>query len=164
MGIEQNIQALPCYSTGMLELIGKDENVQAQNYSKSVSFSFSSERASGEILSLILVSYKTGTGAILKPQGDLYIFSNDPNISANATSLSPSGADHKKIMNVVPIVTGDWLSDTTGAVATVLTATAFEKTSALYFSFKIASGETAYNANAGDDQFLEVKAIFRRDT
>lgn len=152
--------AEPIYTTGMTELIGVNEQVDQNDYAGSVFVPIS---GSGELLSYLLVSGESGSGAVQTPEGKLLIFSADPTISAGDTSIT--AAEAATLIGVVDVASGDYV-DVTNAKAAYITDTKvpFHKGSGggLWFSFKLTSA-TSLNDAAGDDEFLNFSVWYRKE-
>lgn len=149
---------------GVTELIGKDEQVDQNDYSGSVAITLGDgiRPVSGEILSFMFYSTEEGTGALLAPAGTLFLLDADPAVSSGDTALA--AAEHKTVLGSVTIETADWVSDTGGETCCVLDhPIPFHNLQTLYAVFKLTSA-TSFNDGAGDDEVLEFNAWYRRDT
>lgn len=101
-------------SSGVLELVGVNEQVDQYEYSQEVEQAFS-RTISGEILNVTLISTEDGSGAVLRPEGTLFGLNADPNVSVGATTLG--AANFPKVVAQVEIDSSLWsTNDTGGAV------------------------------------------------
>lgn len=145
---------------GLTELIGVNEQVDSTNYGASVGIALAATE-SGSILTVLLVSKETGTGAVQTPAGQLIFFDADPEITANLAAMSAAAADHAKIIGHIEVLVADWKSDTSGAYAFLITNIPFHSIGTLYATWRMASG-SAMNDAAGDDEQLLFNAWYRR--
>jgi hypothetical protein len=77
----------PIKEAGLTELVGKDEEVNTDDYGASVAVTLSSKRpVSGEILSFAFYASEEGSGAVQDSAGVLWIFDANPSISAGDTA------------------------------------------------------------------------------
>jgi hypothetical protein len=146
---------------GLTEVIDKDDQVDQNDYSADCNVSLGGTY-SGEILGIALFTSETGAGAILKPNGRLYIFDADPGLSAGDTAFS-SIANANKAIGVVDIATTDWEGDAVIAVASKSVAIPFHAVNKLYFAWfhKLAA---SFNDAGGDDEELHLNFWYRRDS
>lgn len=168
MSVVQTHQAFDVLEGGVTELVGPDESLENSKYSASVGVTLDAgdDGFSGEIVSVAIISYETGSGAVQKPQGKLYIFDADPALSANSASLAAAGAEHKTAIGFISISSSDWDSDANGAVAYAQVAVPFHKVKTLYFSFRLNSAETDINeptTGGGDDEHIDFNFWYRRE-
>lgn len=146
---------------GVTELIGKDEAVAQNQYSASVGVTLGTE-VSGEILHVTLYSRETGSGAVLQPDGILFVLDADPATTAGDTALT--AAERITIIGAIPVETTDWQADANGASATILTKpVAFHAVASLYFLW-FQEHATGFNSAAGDDETLHLNAWYRKDS
>lgn len=156
----------PIYVTSVTELIGKDEQISATNYSASAGLTLrnntgaATSNASGEILQVALYSYG---GSELTNAGDLYLFDTDPAVAANATALAEAGVEHKTLIGIVPVGVGDWVSDSYGAATLQTVSIPFQSLTTIYASYRLATGSTQFNSSSGDDEYLDMRLWYRRD-
>jgi hypothetical protein len=151
----------PILEGGLTELIGINEQVDQNDYSGSVEVELL-HTASGEILSVALYNTEDGSGAILSPEGWLYIFDADPGIVSGDTAMT--AAERVTILGRVKVESGDWETDTGGGLAYIYdTPIPFHELSSLFFVFKLTSA-TSMNSAAGDDEQLEFNFWYRRDS
>jgi hypothetical protein len=153
----------PIAGSGLTELIGKDEQVDQNEYSASVALDVGIDDlpSSGEILSLVLVSIETGSGAVLTPAGNLILLDADPEAAAGDTALS--AAEWQTVLGIVTIEAADWISDTGGAAVFKQIAIPFHHLTSLYAVWDHTDA-TSYNDAAGDDEELHLNLWYRRDS
>lgn len=149
--------------SGVTELIGADEQVDASEYSGSVAVTLKSQARYGYIEQVTFISRETGTGSVQTPAGTLYIFDANPAIASGDTALALLGAEHQTVIGMVTIVAGDWQYDTSGAVAHIITSMPFHPLSILYYSWRLAAGATSLNDAAGDNEILEFNCWYRQN-
>lgn len=151
----------PIHKTALTELIGINETVAQNNFSKSVAVALPL-LSSGELLTFQLVSQETGAGAVIQATGKLFVFDTDPTVTANDAALAV--ADWPTVIGIVDVAAGDWVADANGAGATIVdTPIAFHRLSTLYFVFRLTSAD-GYNTAAGDDEKLSVRVWMRIDS
>ena len=139
---------------GVTELVGKDEEVNTDDYGASVVVSFDREQ-SGEFIQFTFYATEEG-GAVQDSAGTLFIFDADPAISAGDTSIT--AAEAKTVIGKVEVVADDWETDANGGVACITDRPIrFHRLSNLYFAWKHTDA-TDLNDAAGDDEVLEVNA------
>jgi len=149
--------------TGITELIGKNEQVDQNDYSGSVAISFGRTQ-SGAIHRFLFVSTeeKEAGGTVQTPAGKFIIFDADPAIASGATEIT--AAETKTIVGVVDVAAGDWVSDDNGASAYISdTPVYFHRVSSLYCAFLLTSA-TSINSDAADDEVLEFNAWYQCDS
>ncbi len=152
------------YETALTELIGADEQVDQNDYgvSAAVTLGDGVRPCSGELLSFIFFSTETGTGAIQTPAGTLLILDADPATTAGDTSIT--AAERVTVVGHIPVTAADWQSDANGASAFIYNKPVpFHNLQTLYFLW-FHEDATSYNDGAGDDEVLQVKAWYRRDS
>ena len=159
----QAIPLAPITETGIGELIGKNEQIDQNDYTGSLALTvgIDSLPVSGEFLSLMLMTLETGSGAVQTPAGSLFLFDADPNPTAGDTSLT--AAEWKTLLGRVDVSASDWISDANGAVAYLDIAVPFHDLATVYAVFKLTSA-TSLNDAAGDDEELHCNLWFRRDS
>jgi len=150
------------FDSGILELVGTDEQVDQNDYSGSVSLTLARPDIHGEILSVSLISTEDSTGTVLQPTGKLFVFDADPSISSGDTKIDQ--ASYAFLVGVVDIASGDWVADDEGAVAFISEGDAqlplpFSPEKTLYFAF-LNTLATSINSAAGDDEQLEMRAFY----
>lgn len=150
--------------TALTELVGKDEQVDQNDYGGSVAVTLGDgvRPVSGELLSFAFFSTEEGTGAVQTPAGTLLILDADPAVSAGDTSIT--AAERLTVLGHVSIAAADWQTDANGGSNFVYDQPVpFHNLQALYFVW-FHEDATSYNDGAGDDEVLEVKAWYRRDS
>lgn len=149
--------------SGLLSLVGADNQVDQNDFSLTadIPVGLSTVPCSGELLSLVLVSRETGTGAVQTPTGHVIFLDADPNTTAGDTALT--AAEWATAIGQVEIESGDWISDANGALAFKQIAIAFHKLSTLYAVW-LHTDATSYNDGAGDDETLDLNVWFRKDS
>jgi hypothetical protein len=151
----------PILEGGLTELIGINEQVDQDDYSGSVEVTLL-HKGSGEILSFAFYNTEDGSGAILSPEGWLYILDADPAIASGDTAMT--AAERVTVLGRVEVASGDWEADANGGMAYIYdTPVPFHELSSLFFVFKLTSA-TSMNSAAGDDEQLEFNFWYRRDT
>lgn len=147
--------------TDWVELIGVDEQVDQYEYSGSVALPLGGTY-SGEYLGCALLSAEDGTGQVLKPAGSLLFFEQNPSISAGDTAIAVASWEY--YFAKVDISASDWISDTNGGSAYFYTPVAFHEISTSVYLGWYQSDETSFNSAAGDDESLQIRCAFRRDS
>jgi hypothetical protein len=152
----------PVLELGNTELIGINEQVDQNDYCAAVSVTLGAEPVSGEILSFCFYSLESGSGAVQTPAGWLYILDTNPVIASGDTAIG--AANRPTILGRVQVEAGDWEADANGATAYIVdTPVAFHDLTVLWFTFKLTSA-TSLNDAAGDDEYLQFNAWYRRDS
>jgi hypothetical protein len=156
----------PIQETGVVELVGKDEQVDQNDYGGSVAVALGptgyNKPISGEILHVTVFSRETGSGSVQTPDGQLIILDADPATTAGDTAIT--AAERLTVIGAIPVETTDWISDANGASATIFTKPlAFHALHNLYFLW-FHENATSFNDAAGDDEILEVNAWYRMDS
>jgi len=152
------------YETALTELIGADEQVDQNDYGGSVAVTLGdgARPCSGELLSFMLFATETGTGAVQTPVGTLLVLDADPASAAGDTAIT--AAERVTVIAHIEVATTDWQSDANGASAFVYNQPApFHNLQTLYFLW-LHEDATSFNDGAGDDEILQVKAWYRRDS
>lgn len=154
------------HELGLTELVGKDEQVDQNDYSGSVGIDLGpsgyTQPLSGEILHITLYTRETGSGAVQQPDGVLLIFDANPNITSGDTAIT--AAERLTLIAQIPVETTDWVADANGASATIYTKpVAFHPLRTLYFAW-FHENATSFNDASGDDEYLEFNAWYRRDS
>jgi hypothetical protein len=147
---------------GVTELIGKDDQVDQNEYSESIALTFD-RPTSGELLQFTFYTWEDGSGAIQDPAGTLIILDADPaNTIAGVSQISK--AEHLTIIGQVAVEADDWITDATGGSACVTdTPIAFHDVTALYFLW-FHTDATSFNDAAGDNEYLEMNAWYRKES
>jgi len=154
-------------TSGVVELVGKDETLAPTNYAGSVEIPLDANgSASGEILGVTLIQREEGSGSLLSVDGDLIILNADPSIAANAVTLGAAAAIWQSIVGAIPIANSDWrptsTEDANGQYVHKIQAIPFESARSLWATFFLASATTMNDAG-GDDEILECILRYRRD-
>lgn len=153
---------MPILDSGLIEVIGADEQVDQNDYAGSFEFnphqgySTSNRPASGIIRGMFLVS--TG-GSILQPTGTMLLLRDtDPSVAAGATSIT--AAEWQTAFGAISVVSGSWLSaDANGAIAFVECNVPFSELASIYCVFDYTL-VTSFNSDPGDDEVLEVRFLY----
>lgn len=149
---------------GIAELIGKDEQVDQNDYGGSVAVTLGDGNlpASGEFLAFSFHSTEEGTGSVQTPAGTLLLLDADPAVSAGDTALT--AAEHKTILGRVDVSAAAWISDANGATAYIYNnPIPFHFLNTIYVVW-LHTDATSFNDGAGDDEVLEFNAWYRRDS
>ena len=142
--------------TGLIELVGVDEQVDQNDWSGSVDFDIGS---SGYFVAFALIS--TG-GDEIQAEGKLYILDADPAISSGDTSIT--AAEAKTVVGVVDVASDDWDSDDNHAIAYITdTIVPFHSMDQVYFAFRLTSA-TSLNSAGGDNELLQLNAWYEKWT
>jgi hypothetical protein len=154
-------------ASGFVELIGPDEQVAQNDWGGSVSVGIDSG-VSGEILSIVLIFTESGSGSLITQDGRLCLFKGDPDISVGDAVVGED--EWHKLLASIPISEDDWFKEATGTPtgATVYiynVPIAFEAPGAggIYAAYHHL-GATTINSDAGDDEALDMKIRYRRDS
>lgn len=151
----------PIRESGLLELIGINEQIDQNDFSGSVSLDVSPgpQPASGVIHQVAFIQTEDAGGAILSVAGDLLVFDADPNPTAGDTALT--AAEWVTCIGKVSVEADDWITDANGGFAVVIDEPIFfHEVSTLYFVFKLTSS-TSVNSDAGDDEQLEINVWYQ---
>ena len=119
---------------------------------------------SGEIVSVLLVSYETGSGAVQFGRGRILFFDADPNTSAGDSDLAAAGAEYLTILGIVDIEKGDWDSDATGAAVFKSVAIPFHAIGTVYAVYRNTDGSAVWNSAVGDNEELDINIWYRRES
>lgn len=152
------------YESALTELIGANEQVDQNDYGGSVAVTLGDgvRPCSGELLSFIFFATETGSGAVQTPAGTLLILDADPATTAGDTAIT--AAERVTILGHIAVAAADWQSDANGASAFIYNKPVpFHNLQTLYFLW-FHSDATSFNDGAGDDEVLQVKAWYRRDS
>jgi hypothetical protein len=150
--------------TALTELVGADEQVDQNDYGGSVAVTLGDGAlpVSGELLSFSFLSTETGSGAVQTPAGILLILDADPATAAGDTGIT--AAERITVIGQVKVLTSDWQADANGASAFICNQPVpFHNLQTLYFLWFHADA-TSLNDGAGDDEILQLKAWYRRDS
>jgi hypothetical protein len=146
---------------GPVELIGKDDQVDQNDYGASQAITLHTHVTSGEILAFTFHATVEGTGAVQTPAGALLLLDADPAVAAGDTALT--AAEHLTILGRVDLAAEDWLADANGAIAYVCTnPVPIHALRTLYAVWRHTDA-TSFNDAAGDDERLRLNAWYRRD-
>jgi hypothetical protein len=161
--MQKTIPLAPVSETGITELVGKNEQVDQNDFGGSVSFTvgIGGLSVSGEFLSLILTTLETGSGAVQTPAGHLLLFDADPNPTVGDTALT--AAEWKTAIGSVEITAADWISDANGSHVFKDIAIPFHELVTIYAVW-FHTGATSFNDAAGDDEELHCNLWYRRDS
>lgn len=150
--------------TDLTELVGANEQVDQNDYGASVAVTLGDgvRPCSGELLSFAFFSTETGSGAVQTPAGTLLILDADPATAAGDTTIS--AVERITIFAQVSVAAADWQSDANGGSAFIYNQPVpFHNLQTLYFLW-FHEDATSLNDDAGDDETLQVKAWYRRDS
>ena len=148
---------------GLTEIIDKDDQVDQNDFSASVALAVNIDDLpfSGELLSLVLVTSETGSGAVLTPAGTLILLDADPNVSAGDTALTL--AEWQTAIGWVEIAAADWISDANGGLVFKQIAVPFHQLGTIYAVW-FHEDATSFNDAAGDDEEMHLNLWLRRDS
>jgi len=150
--------------TTLTELVGKDEQVDQNDYSGSVAITLGDgvRPVSGEFLSFVFYTMEAGSGAVMTPAGTLILLDADPAVASGDTAMT--AAEHHTVIGSVKVAATDWLSDANGAHACKLDKPIpFHNLQTIYAVW-FHSDATSLNSAAGDDEYLSFNAWYRRDS
>ncbi len=147
------------YEGGLTELIGVDERVDQNEYGGSVGVALPAT-SSGVIYDVTLYTTEDGTGAILTPNGVLYIFDADPTIAVGDAAMT--AAERVTVVGQIRVASSDWIADANGASACMYwQPIPFHSLANLYFAW-FHLDAVSFNDGAGDDEQLEFNFWVRR--
>ena len=146
---------------GLTELVDKDDQVDQNDFSASIALSPDDPPASGEFLSLVLVTTKSGTGAILTPAGTLVFLDTNPAVSAGDTAMTAD--EWKTAIGTVQVAASDWSSDANGGLTFHQIAVPFHELTTIYAVWLHADA-ISFNDVAGDDEEMHINLWYRRDS
>jgi hypothetical protein len=148
---------------GLTEIVDKDDQVDQNDFSATADLTVGVAGlvASGEFLSVVLVTTELGSGAVLTPAGKLILLDADPNTTAGDTALT--AAEWKTAIGYVDVDTGDWVSDANGGLAFLQIAIPFHELTTVYAVW-FHEDATSFNDAAGDDEELHINLWYRRDS
>lgn len=149
--------------TGVLELVGADEQVDQNELGATVSHDLPGEQpASGELLSFTFVATETGSGAVQDSAGELLIFDADPGHSVGDDGSGISAAEWKRCIGRVKVAASDWTIEDNGGVACIVdNPVPFHGVQTLHFVW-LHTDATSLNDGAGDNEVLEVNVWYVR--
>jgi hypothetical protein len=147
--------------SGVMELVGINEQVDQNDYSGSVSFNLpGTQPASGLLLSFAFYATEDGTGAVQDSAGELLIFDADPNPTSGDTALT--AAEWVTCLGRITVNAANWTTDANGGVAYIDDhQIPFHGVQTLYFVW-FHTDATSLNDGAGDDEQLEVNIWYQR--
>jgi hypothetical protein len=148
---------------GLTELVDKNHQVDQNDFSASVALAVNIDALpmSGELLSLVLVTTESGTGAIMKPAGTLVFLDADPSVTAGDTAMT--AAEWKTAIGTVDIEAADWISDANGGLVFKQIAVPFHELANIYTVW-LHTDATSLNSAAGDDEEMHINVWYRRDS
>jgi hypothetical protein len=146
---------------GLTELVDKDDQVDQNDFSASVALGLSNPPASGELLSVVLVTTELDAGAIMKPSGRLIFLDADPTVAAGDTALTAD--EWKTAIGFVDVAASDWISDANGGLMFKQIAIPFHELSNIYAVW-LHTDATSLNSAAGDDEEMHINVWYRRDS
>ena len=147
--------------SGLVELIGINEQVDQDEYSASVGVVLGGTY-SGEILMVTLYSTEDGSGAVQEPDGVLIFLDIDPEAAAGDAALT--AAERVTIIGQIDVETDDWQSDANGASACIKNQPLTFHSLATIYAVWFHKNATSFNDVAGDDEQLEMNMWYRRDS
>jgi len=154
----------PPRETGILELIGVNEQVDQNEFGAAVSYDIPGLKAgSGYLLAFTFISSEEGTGAILTPGGQLLVFDADPGHSAGDDGSGISAAEWQALICVIDVAAGEWTAEDNAAFVNVrdFEPIRFHEVDTLYFVWRHKDA-TGFNDAAGDDETLKVNCWLQR--
>lgn len=144
----------------VVELVGINDAVAASQYTNSADLGLP-YNMSGEIVSVSLHSTEDGSGAVQQVNGDvIFISTTNPSVSAGDTALT--AAEWLTVVGVAKVTSADWVADTGGGVAFVMTAIPFEEVTAPIYAVMKFDASSAMNDAGGDDEQLELRVRIRK--
>lgn len=157
-----SLQGYAIQNSGLLELVGANVTIAQNEWCASQAVEIPDGPGSGEILGASLIQRETGTGAILKVDGELHFFDADPGLSAGDAALTAAAA--QAALGAIAVASADWTPPVTVAgFVTKQCAIPFSRRHNLWVAFLLTSA-TSINSVAGDDEILELRFHWRRDT
>jgi len=154
----------PIRETGVIELVGTDEQVDQNEFGAAASFTMpGNQAASGKLVSFMFIATEEGTGAIQNSAGQLLIFDADPGHNVGDDGTGISGAEWKALIGVIAVAAGDWTAEDNGGFAYKQSTLPipFHAVDTLYFVWRHTDA-TSLNDGAGDDEVLEVNVWYER--
>jgi hypothetical protein len=150
--------------SAQISVIAADDQVDQYDYSTSrtVTLGDGLRPCSGEILQILLVSYKTGTGAVQTPAGTIIFFDASPAKTAGDTTLT--AGQRATVLGQVKVLASDWKADSVSGGAVICNQpVAFHNLQTLYLVW-FHEDATSFNDAAGDDEQMILRLWYRRDT
>jgi hypothetical protein len=144
--------------SGAVEIIADDEQIDQDDYGKSVQIDFGSTMDGY----LTLASLVSVGGDVLTPDGVLLVFDTDPTITAGDTSIA--AAERETLIGQWSVYSSDWTSADANAASTCPwpnDALRVEGLSSVYVAWHHLSA-TSYNSAVGDDETLSVRLVLDR--
>jgi len=148
----------PPVETGVLELVGANEQVDQNEFGAAVSYDLIAARPmAGALLAVTLLSSEAGTGAIQTPAGQLLVFDADPGHSAGDDGSGISAAEWQGLIAAIDVQAVDWTAEDNGAFCNLrnFEPIPFHRLSTLYFVWRHTDA-ISLNDAAGDDEVLSV--------
>jgi hypothetical protein len=146
--------------SGVLELVGKNEEVNTDDYGASVALTIGTSACSGELYEFVFIATEEGDGAVQDSAGWLLIFDADPATTAGDTSIT--AAERKTLIGQVEVTADDWITDANGGSAYIYDqVVSFHAVTSLYLVW-FHTDDTDLNDEAGNDEVLEVEIKYRR--
>ncbi|MEJ2189577.1 MAG: hypothetical protein P8Y93_09210 [Acidobacteriota bacterium] len=149
---------------GLTELVGKDEQVDQNDYSGSVAITLGDgvRPVSGEFLAFAFYATEENAGAVQDSAGTLLLLDADPAVSSGDTALT--AAEWKTVLGRVDVEAGDWITDANGGLAYIFAnPIPFHNLQTIYAVW-LHTDATGLNDGGTDDEVLEFNAWYRRDT
>jgi hypothetical protein len=146
--------------SGIQELVGKDEQVDQNEYGASVCVTLGGTY-SGEVIGVTLVGTELDSGAVPAPAGTLYLLDADPGTTAGDATIS--AAEHKTVMGQKAIAAADFVSDANGSHVHYTVAIPFHALSSLCLLY-FHTDATSINDGGTDDEVYEMNLWIRRDS
>ena len=153
VGEERPVQ-LGIFETGMIELVGEDEQVDQNDYGAHVTANL---KGSGEILSACFISIG---GDILQVSGKLLIFNAAVTVAAGDTSITTG--ERGELIAMIDVSASAWQADVNGASQSILVQPVPYDTNDLYLVWFHESA-TSINSDAQDNEELWVNLFYRLD-
>jgi len=151
----------PFKELGVTELIGINEVIAQNEYSKSVALTLDpgGKARSGSIEQISIIMTEDGTGAIQAVDGKLIFLDADPAVAAADTALT--AAEWLTVLGWYDIVNTDFVSDANGGfVFYNEKPVRFHALATIYAVFFLESA-TSINSVAGDDEQMELNLHWR---
>ena len=162
--MSRNKPAWPILASGVLELVGKDEEINTNDMSAEAEYELPASEAecSGTILSVGLYAAETGDGAVLTSAGQLLVFDSDPGVTSGDTSLTD--AVRKTQIGAITVASTAWQTIGASGFAYVTgTEVPFQACDKLYFVW-LHTDEQDINDAAGHDETLSMRFWYRKES